>query len=102
MKRTHRKHSAEFKTKVALEAIKEQQTLSQICESYSLHANQISDWKKTVIDNASSLFEKAGEKKKDLHNTDLEALHAPYLEQIGMLQMEVSFLKKKLKQLGQT
>jgi transposase len=102
MKRTHRKHSAEFKTKVALEAIKEQKTLSQICENYSLHANQISDWKKTVIDNAASLFDKAGEKKKDTQNVDLEALQAPYLEQIGMLQMEVSFLKKKLKQLGQT
>jgi transposase len=102
MKRTHRKHSAEFKTKVALEAIKEQKTLSQICESYSLHANQISDWKKTIIDNASSLFDKAGEKKKDAQLLDLETLQSPYLEQIGMLQMEVSFLKKKLKQLGQT
>lgn len=102
MKRMHRKHSAEFKTKVALEAIKEQKTLSQICESYSLHANQISDWKKTVIDKAVSLFEKAGEKKKEAQILDLETLQSPYLEQIGMLQMEVSFLKKKLKQLGQT
>jgi transposase-like protein len=101
MKRTHRKHSAAFKTKVAIEAIKEQKTLSQISEQYSLHANQISDWKKTLVENAPLLFDKANEKKKDNQVTDLEALQAPYLEQIGLLQMEVSFLKKKLKQLGQ-
>jgi transposase len=101
MKRTHRKHSAEFKTKVAIEAIKEQKTLSQISEQYSLHANQISEWKKMVVENAPLLFDKANEKKKDSQVADLEALQAPYLEQIGLLQMEVSFLKKKLKQLGQ-
>jgi transposase len=101
MKRTHRKHSAEFKTKVAIEAIKEQKTLSQISEQYSLHANQISDWKKTLVENAPLLFDKAIEKKKDSQVADLETIQAPYLEQIGLLQMEVSFLKKKLKQLGQ-
>jgi transposase-like protein len=85
---------------VALEAIKEQKTLSQLCEQYELHANQISDWKKTVIENAPQLFTSTGEKKKD--STDFELIQAPYLEQIGMLQMELSFLKKKLKQLGQT
>lgn len=101
MKKKRRQHSAEFKTKVALEALKEQKTLSQLCEQYELHANQISDWKKTVIDNAPHLFMSAGEKKKEVITTDIELLQAPYLEQIGLLQMEVSFLKKKLKQLGQ-
>ncbi len=101
MRKKRRQHSAEFKTKVAIEAIKEQKTLSQICEQYELHANQISDWKKTVMDNVSQLFT-TGEKKKETTAVDIEALQAPYLEQIGLLQMEVSFLKKKLKQLGQT
>lgn len=100
MKKKRRQHSAEFKTKVAFEAIKEQKTLSQLCEQYELHANQISDWKKTVIENAPQLFTSASEKKKD--SIDIELVQAPYLEQIGMLQMELSFLKKKLKQLGQT
>jgi transposase len=102
MKKTRRQHSAEFKAKVAFEAIKEQKTLSQLCEQYALHANQISDWKKTVLERSVQLFEKAGEKKKDLPSAELEVLQTPYLEQIGLLQMEVSFLKKKLKQLGQT
>ena len=49
MKRVHRKHSADFKSKVAIEALKEQKTLAQISEQYTLHANQISDWKKVLF-----------------------------------------------------
>ena len=95
MKKTHRLHSAEFKTRVAIEALKEQKTLSQISEQYALHANQISDWKKVLIEGSASLFEK----QKAASKIDLEAYQAPFLEQIGTLQMELSFLKKKLKQL---
>ena len=101
MKKKRRQHSADFKTKVALEALKEQKTLSQLCEQYELHANQISDWKKTVIENVPQIFMSMGEKKKESVITNIELLQAPYLEQIGALQMEVSFLKKKLRQLGQ-
>lgn len=46
MRKNRRQHSAEFKSKVAIEALKEQKTLSQIAEQYALHANQICDWKK--------------------------------------------------------
>jgi transposase len=95
MKNLRRHHSPDFKSKVALEAIKEQQTLSQISEKYTLHANQISDWKKTLVSGSASLFDK----KTAAASIDLEALQAPLLEQIGALQMEVTFLKKKLKQL---
>ena len=58
MKRVNRKHSADFKSKVAIEALKEQKTLAQISEQYALHANQISDWKKVLLEGSSSLFEK--------------------------------------------
>ena len=98
MKKTRRQHSAEFKSKVALEALKEQKTLSQISEQYELHSNQICDWKKVLTDQSVTLFEK-GHKKNALEAIDLDALHAPFLEQIGELQIQVSFLKKKLKQL---
>ncbi len=100
MKKVRRHHSAEFKSKVALEAIKEQKTLSQICEQYSLHANQISEWKKTLLAGCPMIFEKGVDKGKE-PILDLTAHEAPFLEQIGSLQMEVNFLKKKLKQLGQ-
>ena len=99
MKRTHRKHSADFKSKVAIEALKEQKTLSQISEQYALHANQISDWKKVLLEGSSSLFEKDSA-KSTASSIDLDAYQAPFLEQIGLLQMEVNFLKKKLKQLN--
>ena len=99
MKKTRRQHSAEFKSKVAIEALKEQKTLSQIADQYELHSNQICDWKKVLTDQSVTLFEK-GHKRSGLEELDLDALHAPFLEQIGILQMEVNFLKKKLKQLG--
>ncbi len=97
MSRTRRQHSADFKSKVALEALKEQKTLAQLTEQYSVHANQISEWKKTLQQGSSSLFERGKSKAEEI---DLDALRAPYLEQIGVLQMELAFLKKKLKQLG--
>ena len=100
MKRVHRKHSADFKSKVAIEALKEQKTLAQISEQYALHANQISDWKKVLLEGSSSLFEKDTTKGKSSTAIDLDAYQAPFLEQIGSLQMEVNFLKKKLKQLN--
>lgn len=98
MRKNRRQHSAEFKSKVAIEALKEQKTLSQIAEQYTLHANQICDWKKVLIEQSTTLFDKR-EKKESA--PDIEQLQSPFLEQIGLLQMEVAFLKKKLKQLGQ-
>jgi transposase-like protein len=98
MKRNRRVHSAQFKSKVALEAVKEQKTMSQITSEYGLHANQISDWKKTLVEGSSILFERSTTKDKNAV-FDSDAFASPYLEQIGRLQMEVNFLKKKLKQL---
>lgn len=98
MQKIRRQHSAEFKSKVALEALKEQRTLSQICEQYQLHANQICDWKKVVLEQSVTLFDKKNQRV--VVSETAEDLHAPFLEQIGALQMELSFLKKKLRQLG--
>lgn len=97
MSRTRRQHSADFKSKVALEALREQKTLAQLSEQYALHANQISDWKKTLLEGSPALFERGTAKPEAV---DMDVLRAPYLEQIGTLQMEVTFLKKKLKQSG--
>jgi transposase-like protein len=93
MKRNRRVHSAQFKSKVALEAVKEQKTMSQITSEYGLHANQISDWKKTLVEGSSSLFERSTTKDKNAV-FDSDTFASPYLEQIGRLQMEVNFLKK--------
>ncbi len=52
MKRTRRKFSASFKTKVVLEALKERKTLSELAEQFNLHPHQISAWKKEFLNNA--------------------------------------------------
>lgn len=85
-----RKLSSDFKAKVALEALKEQQTLQELAQKYELHPNQISAWKQEFLQNASVVFTKG---KKE----DTEAVEAAKLyEEIGRLKIENSFLKKRL------
>ena len=57
MKRTRRNHSASFKAKVALAAIKGDKTLVELAEQFDVHPNQISDWKQQVLDGVSTVFE---------------------------------------------
>lgn len=90
MKRKRQHHSSEFKAKVAIEALKEQSTLSDLAQKYNLHPNQITLWKKEFISNASVVFEKGKNSPKD----DIEK--AKLFEVIGQLQFENNWLKKKL------
>lgn len=85
-----RKLSAEFKAKVALEAVKEQQTLQQLAQKYELHPNQISSWKQEFLQNASVVFTKGKKKAAD------EVASGKLYEEIGRLKVENSFLKKSL------
>lgn len=85
-----RKLSADFKAKVAVEALKEQQTLQQLAQKYELHPNQISAWKQEFLQNASMVFTKGNKEKT-------EAVEAAKLyEEIGRLKVENNFLKKSL------
>lgn len=90
-KNKRRNFSSEFKAKVAIEAIKEKQTLSELATKYELHPNQISEWKKSFLAGASLVFEQDSEGKKE-KSEDTSVLY----EQIGRLQMDIAFLKKKL------
>lgn len=90
-KNKRRNFSSDFKAKVAIEAIKEKQTLSELATKYELHPNQISDWKKSFLAGASTLFENTSDNKKE-KSEDTTVLY----EQIGRLQMDIAFLKKKL------
>lgn len=88
--KSRRKFTADFKAKVALEAIKEQLTITQLSSKYELHATQILEWKRTFLTNANLTFtEKQPEKKQE------DQLRILY-EQIGQLKVENDFLKKKL------
>jgi putative transposase len=87
-----KRHSAEFKFEVALEAAKGLQTTSQIASEREVHPNQISQWKKQLLDEGASIFS-----NKNFHNEKKQSERETALyEQIGRLKMELEWLKKKV------
>lgn len=91
MSKTKRKrYSAEFKAKVALEAIKGEQTLAELATKYSLHPNMITTWKRQAIDNMAETFSSKTDRSKELDEAQLKDLHA----KIGQLTVERDFLAK--------
>jgi len=84
-KRPRRNHGAAFKAKVALEAIKGEQTLVELAERFQIHPNQITEWKKHLLERAEDVFTKD---KKLNEAADVKDLHA----KIGQLAMENDFL----------
>ena len=87
-KRTRRNHGAVFKAKVAVEAIKGEQTLVELSQRFQVHPNQITEWKKQLLERASEVFEKNGKPREP----DVKELHA----KIGQLAMENDFLSVAL------
>ena len=92
MKRKRRNHSAAFKAKVALEAAKEERTLAELAQQYGVHANQISSWKRQLLENMDEVFESGADKKQD-HEAEVKELRA----KVGELVMERDFLSNKLR-----
>jgi transposase len=90
-----RKFKADFKAKVAIAAIKEQQTIEEISKKYEIHPTQANLWKKEFLSNAPLLFDKENKQIEQVNNDKM--LHELYA-QIGQLKVENDFLKKKLKQ----
>ena len=84
-----RRHSADFKFRVALEAAKEQQTISQLASKFSLHPTQISDWKKQLLEKGKTVFQSNGKHKSQAIQ------EAELYEHIGRLKMELEWIKKK-------
>lgn len=86
-----KKHSAEFKAKVALEALKGDKTINEIAGEHQVHPNQVSNWKKEAQAGLVECFSaKRGRKNRQLE-ADQEALYS----QIGRLKVELDWLKKK-------
>jgi putative transposase len=91
-KRTRRKFNAEFKAKVALEALKSQETVNQIAARFELHPHQVAQWKKQLLEQASSAFDGESGSVASAGSSNEAELY----EQIGRLKMELEWLKKKL------
>jgi transposase-like protein len=91
MSQKRRKHSDEFKAKVALEAIKGVRTLSELSSFFGVHPTVIAHWKRMLVDGAPGVFNLGGGGVKSE-----EEITGPLYEQIGRLQMEVDWLKKKV------
>jgi transposase len=94
MKNKRRKFSAAFKAKIAVEAIKEQFTLSELAQKHELHPNQIALWKKEFLENAESVFERDKQQAEELN--DLKNKQEELYTEIGRLKIESDWLKKKL------
>jgi putative transposase len=84
--------SAEFKAKIALAAIQEQKTVQQLATLFDVHPTQIHQWKKQLLLGATSLFQ-SGDPIQD--TSAQQAREAELFEQIGRLNMELDWLKKK-------
>ena len=96
MRKTRRKLTSEFKSRVAIEALKERYSLSELAERFELHPNQISQWKEEFLEKSKDVFDKKSSKPKE-EQVDLDKLYA----KIGQLEVESDYLKK-LEEIGST
>lgn len=91
MSKKRRRFSPEFKFRVALEAAKGQRTLSELSSEYSVHPNQVSQWKRQLLESGPGVFSQNGAKEQ----RDQQAVQSELYEQIGRLKMELEWVKKK-------
>ena len=92
MKKGRKQYSADYKSKVALAALKGDMSQSEICSQFEVQATQINRWKKQLIENAGDIFnDKRSKAAREAEETE-EMLY----KQIGKLQVQVDFLRKKL------
>jgi len=94
MKRSRRTFSAEFKAKIAIEAIKEEKTVSELSQIHQVHPNLIGLWKKEFLSNAGKVFE--GNKDDEEEINRLKKENDDLVHQIGELTVDIKWLKKKL------
>lgn len=89
-KRIRRNHNPAFKAKVALAAIKEEQTLAELSQTYDVHVSQIKQWRDQLLNGSVQVFESS--KTDPSSQVDLKTLHA----KIGQLTLERDFLSEAL------
>ncbi len=92
MKTTRKRYSAEFKARVALEAIREQKTTNEIAGRYGVHPSQVTTWKKQALAELPQIFSDGRVREEKAE----EELKAALYQQIGQLKVELDWLKKKV------
>ena len=91
MGRKRNKYSAEFKAKVALAALKNEETASELASRFGVHPTMINIWRRALLEGAADIFDK-GQKSRKQTEAQIDELY----RQIGRLQVERDFLSKKL------
>lgn len=91
-----KQHSPEFKAKVALEALKGEETVSELASRFGIHPTMIHQWKRALLEGASDVFERGSRKKSEIDEDQVKELHA----KIGELAVANDFLSRKLKPWG--
>ena len=94
MKRKRRNHSPSFKAKVALAAARGDKTMAELAEQFDVHPNQIQEWRRKLLDQASQLFDRGSRSPEDAEH-QFKELHA----KIGQLTMERDFLEQGLERI---
>jgi len=94
MKKSRRKFTAEFKAKVAIEAIKEIKTLSELAQIYQVHPNLITHWEKEFISRAEKVFDASKDESDQIMKLKKE--NEDLIHQIGQLTVDINWLKKKV------
>jgi transposase-like protein len=91
MTKKRKQYSAVFKFRVALEAAKGERTLNEMASTHGVHPNQVSQWKKQLLTEGAGVFSQRTRGVEEAH----AQREAELYEQIGRLQMELAWLKKK-------
>ena len=96
MSKKRKRHSAEFKARVALEAVKGLKTSSELAREYQVHPTQISQWKRQLLEELPEIFRNG----KVVPEVGEQQLTAPLYEEIGRLKMELDWVKKSAAKLN--
>jgi transposase len=95
-KRMRKRYESAFKARVALAAVKDDKTLSELASEFGVHSTLISQWKRRLLTNVTRVFEEREDESQEDHQAVVEELH----RQIGQLHVELDWLKKKAAQFG--
>jgi transposase len=96
MGRKRRRFTQDFKARVALAAARGDKTAAELASQFGVHANQVSTWKRRLLEGAAELFAEGGNGSSEESSAKEQELY----EQIGRLKMEIEWLKKKSAELG--